>query len=79
MTIQEKTLNEITTQAIEILTQEIGIADTIRFLNQYTKGYGNYTEERNKQFEDMPLDTILSEIRKMKAMGDLSPKSGERQ
>ena len=46
-------------------------------INQATKGYGNYTEERSKQFSDMPLDTILSDIRKMKATGEISPKSGE--
>lgn len=25
---------------------EIGVANTVRFINQFSTGYGNYTEER---------------------------------
>lgn len=58
-----KTLNEVTRQAIEVLTKEIGVADTIRFVNQFTTGYGNYTEEREKLFAGAELEDILGEIR----------------
>jgi hypothetical protein len=38
--------------------------NTIRFLNQYTAGFGNYTEERGELFEGLSLDEILKEIKR---------------
>jgi hypothetical protein len=63
VTVQSKPLNEITRQAIGLLSREIGIADTVRFMNQFTTGYGNYTEEREALFGETTLDDILSDIR----------------
>lgn len=34
MTVQTKSLSEITEQAIDVLSREIGIAATLRFVNQ---------------------------------------------
>ena len=42
----------------------MGIVDTVRFLNQFTKGHGNYTEEREALFKDMTLAEILAAIKK---------------
>ena len=64
MNIQAKPLNEITRQAIDLLSKEMGITDTVRFLNQFTTGYGNYTEEREALFKDMTLDEVLAVIKK---------------
>ena len=64
MNIQAKPLNEITRQAIDLLSKEMRITDTVRFLNQFTTGYGNYTEEREALFKDMTLDEILVAIKK---------------
>lgn len=64
MNIQAKPLSETTQQAINLLSKEIGIADTVRFLNQFTTGYENYTEEREVPFKDMTLDEILAAMKK---------------
>lgn len=64
MNIQAKPLNEITRNAIDLLNKEMGIADTVRFLNQFTTGYGNYTEEREAWFQDLTLDEILAAMKK---------------
>jgi hypothetical protein len=64
MNVQEKPLSEITRNAIDLLSKEMGIVDTVRFLNQFTTGYGNYTEEREALFKDMTLDEILAAINK---------------
>jgi len=66
MLAQVQPLNEITTKAIHILSKEIGLENTIRFLNQFTTGYGNYTEERKKTFNKMSVSEIVTEIRKQK-------------
>ena len=64
MNNQAKSLNEITRHAIDLLTREMGIVDTVRFLNQFTAGYGDYTEEREALFKDLTLDEILATMKK---------------
>jgi len=64
MNVQTKPLSEITRQAIDLLSKEMGIVDTVRFLNQFTTGYGNYTDEREDLFKDLTLDEILATIKK---------------
>jgi hypothetical protein len=64
MITQVRPLNEITVEAIHILCREIGLVNTIRFINQFTTGYGDYTEEREKLFNDMSLSDIITEIKK---------------
>jgi hypothetical protein len=63
MTLQTKPLSDITHQAISLLTKELGVANTIRFISQFTTGYGNYTEEREDLFKDLSLNDIVSEIK----------------
>jgi hypothetical protein len=64
MNIQTKPLSEITRHALDLLSKEMGIVDTVRFLNQFTTGYGDYTKEREALFKDLTLDEILTEIKK---------------
>jgi hypothetical protein len=40
--------------------------NTIRFINQFTTGYGNYTEEREQLFGDLSLSEAVSEIKQMR-------------
>jgi len=62
MTIQLKPLSEVNHQAIRLLCEKLGIADTFRFVNQFTTGHGNYTEERDALFGHLTLDDIVSAI-----------------
>jgi len=64
MNVQTKPLSEITQQAIELLCKEMGIVNTLRFLNQFTTGYGDYTQERESLFKDLTLDEVLSALKK---------------
>jgi len=63
MNLKTKTLNDINKEAILVLNSVLGIANTIRFLGQFTTGYGNYTEEKEKIFENMSLDDIIDGIK----------------
>jgi hypothetical protein len=65
MTTETQPLSQITRQAIELLSKEIGIANTIRFLSQFSTGYGNYTEERDAMFKDLTLDEILNRMKNL--------------
>ena len=64
MTIEVKPLAEITHEALSVLCQSLGIANTMRFIGQFTTGYGNYTEERRKIYADLSVDDIVTEIEK---------------
>jgi hypothetical protein len=59
-------LAEITKEALQVLYKEIGVVNTIRFINQFTTGYGDYTEERKILFADMTLDDLLTEMSQAK-------------
>lgn len=63
MTVQTKPLAEITRRAIEVLTRELGAADTLRFVNQFTTGLGDYTAEREHLFAEETLEQILDAIK----------------
>jgi hypothetical protein len=62
MTIPARPLTDITNKALHVLAKEIGVADTMRFLGQFSTGAGNYTEEREALFGHLSLDDVLAEI-----------------
>jgi hypothetical protein len=70
MTIQMKPLAEITQEAIHLLCKELGLVATIRFINQFTIGYGNYTEEREQLFGRMTVDEIVAAIKRRRNSAD---------
>ncbi len=76
MRIQTKPLNDINKEAIDILCQQIGLVNTVRFVNQFSTGYGNYTEEREQLFADMTLNDVVSEIEVMRNQGLFSSHMG---
>jgi len=44
--------------------QQLGIADTLRFLNQFSYGTGDYTTERHGWLDAFSLDDIVQDIEK---------------
>ena len=61
---ETRPLIEINLQALNLLYKELGVVDAVRFLKQFTQGYGNYTQEREVLFANRSLDEIVSEIEK---------------
>lgn len=41
----------------------MGVVDTIRFLNQFSVGRGDYTKERENWLGDISLDDAISQIK----------------
>jgi hypothetical protein len=64
MITETRPLIEINQQAIHLLYKELGVVDAVRFLKQFTQGYGNYTQERDVLFGKKTLDEIVGEIEK---------------
>jgi hypothetical protein len=66
MIVEHKPMYDVVSDAIHILTSRIGLADTARFINYFSVGYGNYTEERKQLFANYTVDDIVEEIKKYK-------------
>jgi len=58
-------LSHVTHHAIHVLAREMGVVNTMRFLNQFSTGSGNYTQKRDALFQDLTLENVLSEVRRM--------------
>jgi hypothetical protein len=61
--IAERPLTELTQDAIRILYRELGVIETVRFLRQFTNGYGNYMVEREAMLGQKSADELLAEIK----------------
>jgi hypothetical protein len=67
MTVAPNTpLAEVTTIALRVLIQEMGVVNTARFLNQFSTGYGDYTKDKEQLFGNMTVDDIAQAIRQQK-------------
>jgi hypothetical protein len=63
MRTTEKPLNEINEEVYFLLSRKIGLTNTFRFINQFSKGQNNYTEQRKSLYKDKSLNDILSVIK----------------
>lgn len=57
-----KTDYEIQQTAFDVLHKQLGISNLIRFMQQYDKGYGNYTVDRDKWQKNYTVDSLFAEI-----------------
>lgn len=73
MITETRPLAELTQEALRMLYQELGPINTVRFLNQFTTGFGNYTEERREAIEHQTLDDVLAEIYAYQATRSATP------
>ena len=70
MTTPMKPLSEVTSQAIRLLSEHLGVVDTFRFVNQFTNGHGDYTVERDTLFRDVTIDDVVAAIEKKRQSED---------
>jgi hypothetical protein len=63
MNIQTRPLSEITQRVTQILIKEMGVVDTIRLMNQFSIGEGDYTKERAQWLDGMSLDEVITQIK----------------
>ncbi len=63
MNTESRPISEINRRATNILFREMGVVETIRFLNQFSLGRGNYTKDREKWLGDISLDDAISQIK----------------
>ena len=63
-TVEVKPRAENTHEALTLLCQRLGVANTLRYINQFTTDYVNYIEERREVYAKMSVDDIVAEIEK---------------
>ena len=63
MVIHFQPLPEVSRRARSTLIQALGITDTLRFLNQFRAGSGDYTAERKNLFKGESVKSIAAAIR----------------
>lgn len=54
-----KTQQEVIREGYEALINSLGIVDTMRFIQHYSSGQGDYTKERHQWLEKTPLDDFF--------------------
>ena len=67
MIVASQPLAEITETAIRLLCREMGVVNTIRFLSQFTTGYGDYTADRAPLFGQQTVTDIAAEIKRSRS------------
>ena len=76
MIVKNKPLAEVSRRAVEVLCRELGAVDTVRFLNQFTTGHGDYITERDTLFAGETLDQIIADIKKARPGADPTSAGG---
>jgi hypothetical protein len=62
MSLITKPLVEVNQHALRLLYDQLGVVDTVRFLKQFTTGFGSYTQQRESLFAGKSLSEIVREI-----------------
>jgi len=60
-----KTQNEIIKQGYNALINSLGITDTIRFIQYFSPGKGDYTKERHQWLDEKTLADVLLEMKEL--------------
>lgn len=56
-------ISALTGRGTQALIQELGVIDTLRFLQQFRTGSGNYTMDRQTFVTDETVQSIVSGIK----------------
>ncbi len=69
MSVVIQPLSEVSSRAKNVLIQELGVIDTMRFLNQFRAGDGDYTAEREQLFKGESVKSIVAGIKAQRKNG----------
>jgi hypothetical protein len=64
MSIKITPLEDVRKRGFQILSKELGAFDFIRFIQQSSSGYGDYTKNKNKILSEISIDEIYNKIKK---------------
>jgi hypothetical protein len=61
-----KDKNTIRRLGIEALSEKLGPIGMVEFMHQFDSGYGDYTKERHNWLDNLTIEDISNEIKKIK-------------
>ena len=62
MVRKSMTLHELRREGLQALLDRLGPAGTVRFLQQYDMGRGDYTKERRRWLDGVTIDEVVEDI-----------------
>lgn len=68
MSTWELTAEQIRVAGLRALERELGPVGMVRFIQQFTRGSGNYTAERDAWLSDIDVDAALAQIEERRAV-----------
>lgn len=63
MSTQTLAPDAVRIRGVRALRRELGPAGMVHFIQQFTRGHGDYTRERHKVLDKFTVDQIFSEIK----------------
>jgi hypothetical protein len=63
-----KDMNSVRKLGIAALTEKLGPIGMIEFMRQFDSGYGDYTKERHIWLDNLTIEDISKEIKKIKTL-----------
>jgi hypothetical protein len=58
-----KTQQELVRQGYQALVDTLGVVDTIRFIQHFSPGQGDYTKERHEWLDQISLEDIFTSMK----------------
>jgi hypothetical protein len=58
-----KTQQELVRQGYQALVDTLGVVDTIRFIQHFSPGQGDYTKERHEWLDQISREDILTSMK----------------
>ena len=62
MSTQTLAPDEVRVRGVRALRRELGPAGMVQFMQQFTRGRGDYTKERHRILDKFTVDQIFNEI-----------------
>jgi hypothetical protein len=63
-----KDKNTIRRLGIEALNEKLGPIGMVEFMQQFDSGYGDYTKERHNWLDNLTIEDISNEIKRIKKL-----------
>ena len=64
---KSQSLSEMSERAVRLLVHELGAVDTLRFLNQFRVGAGDYSKDRDALFSGQSVNDLAEKIKDWRA------------
>lgn len=69
MSVDMRPLDEVLRLALAVLNRELGPDDTLRFINHFAIGHGDYTAQRDALFGHLTIEDLEAELQAEETTG----------